>query len=174
MPINYNADHIASDKGGYEPQRGNHFMLSLPGVDGAELIYLAIESITIPVGKSNVVVVRWGNEARKVAGNTDYEDVQMVVTDYVDTAVRDALLKWRRRVFDPTTGKVGLAKDYKVRASIVLTAPDGTSYQRTAKCIGLWPNADPTTELTMENSDKVRMTVPLTVDKVKWQGIDQL
>jgi hypothetical protein len=91
----------------------------------------------------------------------------LVLKDFVDADTRGAILRWRKQVYDSATGKIGLAKDYKKLAHVILSGPDGSS-ERVGKCKGCWPTADPAIELNMEGGDKVLLECPIAIDKIDW------
>jgi len=77
------------------------------------------------------------------------------------------LLRWRKQVYDPKTGKIGLAKDYKKQLQVIMNGPNG-EYERVAKLKGCWPTADPPADLNMESPEKLLMEIPISVDKIDW------
>jgi len=162
------ADHIAAEAGTFEPQRANNFSIEIP-LSGADkdLIIMGLEGFSLPQQKNETVTLSYQNEQRKVAGQVSVDEATLTMKDFVDVDTRGAVLRWRKQVYDPQTGKIGLAKNYKKTGHVVMTAPDGTS-QRVARVIGVWPPADPAIDLKMEGSEKIMMEVPLSVDKIDW------
>jgi hypothetical protein len=169
-----NADHIAQQAGGFEPQRQNNFSLEILGLTGndKDLISLALSGISeIPGAENATIEIAYQNEKRYVAGPAVVGPFTLSLVDYVDMGVRDAVLRWRSQVYDPTTGNIGLAKNYKKLGNLILNAPDDSSY-RVGQLIGIWPNTDPKGGLDMNSGEKVLMEIPIVVDKVIWaQGI---
>lgn len=162
------ADHIAAEAGTFEPQRQNNFSLEIPlsGTD-KDYISMALHGFTLPQQSNEVTEVEYQNETRKVAGKVSVEEGNMVLKDFVDVDTLGAILRWRKQVYDPQTGKVGLAKNYKKTGYVILTAPDGSG-ERVAKLVGCWPSADPSFDLSMEGSDKILLEVPIQIDKTDW------
>jgi len=165
------ADHIASGTGGFEPQRENNFQVVIddPAIAEGDLLYLAIRNVSIPANKDEALEIRWGNEVRYVTSTTSPEECTLKVRDYVDKAVRQRLLEWRRRVFNPLTGAKGLATDYKKNCSLVLFAPDGVQFQRECRLVGMWPMNDPGGALTMDSQGQVDLDITFKVDKIVWK-----
>lgn len=162
------ADHLAAEAGSFEPQRANNFSVEIAlGESDRDLISMGLDGFTIPAVSNESIEIHYQNEVRKVAGKASVEDGSLKLKDFVDQDTRGAILRWRKLVYDQATGKIGLAKNYKKTVNVVMTAPDGTSV-RVAKLKGVYPSADPATDLAMEGSDKVLMEVPLSVDKVDW------
>ena len=164
------ADHIAAQEGSFEPQRQNNFSLEipLPNAD-KDLIVMALEGFDLPKQGNEVITLQYQNESRKVAGPVTVDQGALHLKDFVDADVRGAILRWRKQVYDPSTGKIGLAKDYKKTCNVILTAPDGSS-QRIAQLEGVFPPEDPPNNFTMTSGDKVLMDVPISIDKIKWSG----
>jgi len=168
-PLALNANHIAATAGGgFEPQRKNNFMVILtpPGGDG-EVIELSLMSFPLHKETTGVIKIPYLNEERKVAGKTEYAAKELKVRDYVNESIAKTLLDWRRKVFDPANGKVGLASSYKVDAKVVLFAPDGT-LTRTWDLHGVWPSAFDMGGGDMSTADPVEITCTLEVD---WEDL---
>lgn len=161
------ADHIAAGggAGGFEPQRTNHFLLRISGVDGAELIEQTLQSFPFPKYAVNPIEIKWRNSTRKVAGEATFEAVQLVLFDSFDKNVADAIYDWFVEVYDPDTEQHGLAKDYKKDGTLVLFAPDGSN-ERKWKLVGIWPSNVDMGDGNYETVDKVQITVTLQIDKV--------
>jgi len=168
-----NATHIAAAQGGYEPQRPNNFMVELtPPGGNRDVIELSVFSCPFPADATEVMRIAYINEERKVAGKTTMQGdgMELVLIDYVDQQVLQTMREWRRRVFDPHTGRTGLAKDYKIDAHLILFGPDG-SQERRWQLLGVWPSAINTGEGSMERAtDANKITVTLQVDLIWLEG----
>lgn len=168
MALNQNADHIAARAGSFEPQRQNNFTIEiygLPGDDG-QIIQLGLASISeIPGAENEIVEIPFQNEKVYVAGKASVAAITLSIRDYVDSQTREALLRWRKEVYDSETGKIGLARDYKKAGAIILTAPDGTE-ERVFDLQGCFLTNDPKGGLDMSASDQIMMEVTLSIDKV--------
>ena len=156
------ADHIAAQNGAFEPQRKNNFTLRI--TVGGRVIQQALQSFPFPKESNAPIEINFGNEQRKVAGRVNYTDLDLILKDYADQPVMKTLVAWRRKVYDPATGKIGLAKDYKEQGEVVMFAPNGT-LERRWKLIGVWPsNMDPGGG-DMEANAQNLITIALTIDK---------
>lgn len=166
------ADHLAASAGEFEPQRTNNFSIEIPlGGQDKDLIIAALEGFTMPTTKNEIQEMKYQNETRKVAGPANVEQGNLKLKDFCDIGVRWALLRWRKQVYDKTTGKVGLAKNYKKTCFVVLHGPDGSN-ERVAKLLGVFPPEDPPDALDMSSPAPIMMEMPLSSDKVLWKGID--
>jgi len=162
------ADHLAAEAGSFEPQRQNNFTFEVAlGDADRDLIEMGLNALPLPNEANEIVELLFQNEKRKVAGQSTVDDVTLTIVDFVDKDTRGAIMRWRKMVYDPQTGKIGLAKDYKKTAYIVLHGPDESNV-RVCKLKGTWPSAVNGGSLSMEGSDKVLIEVTLTIDKADW------
>lgn len=156
----------------YEPQRVNNCLIrfNLGGSDDDTLEF-ALSTFPLPKSANGIIEQRHVNEMRKFAGNPTFEDLQVVYKDMVDVDIAKILQKWRYSVYNPETGQVGLASQYKKTGTITLFAPNG-GFVRTWKLIGAWPsNFDPG-DADLSGEDTINISVTVTIDKaIPDQGI---
>lgn len=165
------ADRVAQMEGEYEPQRTNNAVLHIFGVGGDEELKLALRTFPLPKGSNGVIESDWINEKRKVAGKAVFEDMELAFEDYCDRDTAALLWDWRLEVYDPSTGQVGLARDYKKRGEITLFAPNG-DFQRVWTCFGMWPsNMDPG-DIDHAGEDIVRVNMTVTIDKAIYGTVE--
>jgi len=169
MPVPQDSRHIANQEGDFAPQHQNQWMLEIAGLDGdaKDLIVLSLHSAALPTETSNIVEIPYGNETRKAAGKVTFEDIPLVVKDWVDRGTRKAIMDWRRSVYDPDTGNVGVPSAYKKKAEIIIMAPDGT-LERKCEITGVWPSSVNGGTLDNTADEQVLIEVTLTYDKAKW------
>ena len=169
MPIPQDARHLANQAGDFAVQHQNNWLIEVAGLDGddKELIGLSLLSSSLPQEANNIVVLPYGNEERKVAGRATFEDVPLIVRDFVDRDIRGALIRWRRQVYDSRTGLIGLPSTYKKNAELIIQATNNTLF-RAVRLIGVWPSAMNPGELNMESDDPVQIEMTLTLDRSEW------
>lgn len=167
MPFLVSAEHIAGQGGGFEPQRKNNFTVVIPFMD--TILQQAIESCPLPIDENEVIDIRFGNEKRKVAGPASFNDLQLQVKDFIDSPVMQKLMTWRKKVYDPATGKIGLAKDYKQKGQLIMFGPDGSS-PRKWDLFGVWPSRDDPGGGSMAESGNNMITFTLQVDRAVYRG----
>lgn len=169
MGIPQDARHIANQEGDFAPQHQNNFAVEIGGLDGdgKDLIVLSLVSGALPPEASEEIELPYGNESRWVAGKIQYESIPLVVRDYVDRAVRQTLIDWRKQVYDPTTGNVGLPSQYKKTGDIILYSSEA-SIKRTCRLKGLWPQALNPGTLDMTGADNVQIELTLRYDLIEW------
>ncbi len=174
MPVT-SADHLVKGGtgGAYEPQRQNNFTFEiiLDSKQQQELISLALQNAFEPQEENEALEIPFWNEKVFYPGKASFSNAQSTINiiDFVDVPVRDVVLEWRRQVYDPETGKVGLAKNYKKEAKIRLYAPDGT-LERSWTLKGVWPQSVNwnATALDYSGGEAVKIEVTLSYDKAIW------
>jgi hypothetical protein len=157
----------------YEPQRVNNCLLvfNLGGSDD-DTLELALSTFPLPKTSNGIIEQGHVNEKRKFAGNPIFEDLPVVYKDMVDVDIARILQKWRYTVYNPETGQVGLARDYKKRGTATLFAPNG-GFVRTWTLIGAWPSSFDAGDADLSGEDTVNISVTITIDKaIPGQGVN--
>jgi len=163
MPQLVTADHIAAQGGAFEPQRKNNFTLRID-LGHARVIQRSLDSFPLPKEANSPILVNFGNEVRKVAGRAEFDDLELVLKDYADQPIAQALIQWRREVYRPTDGFIGLARDYKKDGIVIMFAPNGL-LERRWELKGIWPSRlDPGGGDMNANSQNL-ITTTLAIDK---------
>jgi hypothetical protein len=70
-------------------------------------------------------------------------------------------------VYDPSTGAIGLAKDYKYDATITLYNPSG-DVVRTCTLKGCWPSSINHGPITYDSGDPIQIEVTIRYDVAEW------
>ena len=174
MPLNYmGANHIGSTGGNHEPQRPNNALLYIVGLGSTvgagaggkdDAITLSLSSFPLPKVTNNPIEVAYLNEKRKFAGNPVFDDLTIVMKDYIDIGTGAILQKWRYEVYNPETGQIGLAAKYKKAGLIKMYGPNG-EFDREIELVGCWPSALDLGEIDMTSEDAVQISMTLTYDK---------
>jgi hypothetical protein len=161
-----NAQHLAPADGFFEPQKQYNWSLEVALDDAGDqlLITQSLESFSGPDLDVGEIELNYGNETRYVAGKARYAEGALVVKDFVDIGTANALLRWSRQVYNPETGSMGLARDYKKMADLVLVAPN-QSVARAWKLVGIWPRRMKHGDYSMNNQDLVRIEMVLRYDR---------
>jgi len=160
------AQHLAPSQGFFEPQRNYNWSLEVALDDAGDqiLIMQGLESFTAPEESNDEITLEYGNEKRYVAGKATFQAATLVLKDFVDMGVAQAVIRWRRQVYNAETGSVGLARNYKKNADLTLMAPDQSSV-RIWKLHGIWPVSAKFGDLSMSGGDKVLINVGLRYDR---------
>jgi hypothetical protein len=177
MPLkSMGANHIGAQDGGHEPQRQSNALLYITGLNtittgngsgsGTKEDVLTLALASFPLPKMTMTPIEQGylNEKRKFAGKPTFDDLAIVFNDHVDSGIGLLLQKWSYSVYNPETGQIGLAANYKKEGLIKLYGPEG-SFDREIQLVGCFPSAFDLGEADMLGEDTVRITMTLTYDK---------
>jgi len=161
-----NADFLGASKGFFEIQRSFNWSLEIALDDAGDqlLIVQGLESFDGVTESNDEIELQYANEKRYFAGQATFESSTLVLKDYVDQGVAEAMLRWRRQVYNPETGSIGLAADYKKVADLTLIAPN-QEIVRIWKFQGIWPQQFKHGPFDMTSSDKVTIEATLRYDK---------
>jgi|WetSurSiteA1Bulk_404760.scaffolds.fasta_scaffold00002_96 hypothetical protein len=199
MGIHVLATNLAQQNTGFEPQRQHNWAIEIPfaglsagsgaligllsraiGIDlghsGMDNIVLSLASGFLPRGANEEVPIPYGNETVYVAGKATWDAGALVIRDWVDVDVMGALVAWRSAVYNPATGQIGLARNYKLDCDVLLFGPNsvdsvfsdyGATYLRKWTLVGCWPvSINPAANgLDMANSNQVMIEMALRYDK---------
>lgn len=147
--------------GNFEPQRVYNFSLS---IDGLNDTVFALESMSLPTKMVSEIELNFLNTRRYVAGRASFESIPVIVKDTVNGSTAAEIDAWHRSVFDPVTGGIGLAGNYKKNATIMLFSPEG-SVERSWTLEGCFPTAVNFGSLTYDSDDVVRIDMQLRYDR---------
>ncbi len=176
MAYRYNADHLAQERGKYNPQKDNMGMLELhvdglvPG--GQEILMLSLVKAEMP----NYKVARGNLEY--LNGTVFYpkkpEPLGEMTTsfrDYHDAGSREVLERLHRKVYDPRTGLQNIPANVKSQASFMLLREDG---QRGREYFldGIFPlDAPPLGFDFVKTGDAVLMEIKWSVDFIVGKNV---
>ena len=166
MPSGMGANFIASPAGGFEPTRTFNWLFEahLPSFDDQELIALSLETGFVPDESNEEIEVFYMNERVYVAGKALYNQGTLSLKDWVDRDTYGAIYRWRRLTYNPDTGQIGYARDYKLNARMLLLGPDGTNIKSWLMW-GTWVQSVNQVPLDMAASDIVKVECVLRYDK---------
>lgn len=167
------------DNDDYEPQRNNNFEIHIYDLNNLRTVHNNIEVDTkeaedcltlsaVSVGAINTQIqpieIPYGNTKVKFAGLPSIENSTIVYNDYIGKNTERIIAAWHGLVFNPNTEKIGRASDYKKRALLIETAPDGTT-ARVWQLNGVWPSSVEYGNYDYNGGGTVRqITVTLTYD----------
>jgi hypothetical protein len=181
MPIHLDASFIGRKSGNqiFEAQRQNNGIIVLANLqkkleDGGftvsadpDVVFaLSVDSFPLPKTSNNVIELPYQNQRIKVAGAMVFDDMDVVLKDFIDVDTAKMLTQWRLLVANPANGAVGLAYQYKVDNILaIIYGPDG-SYTRYYKMDGVWPSRLDSGDIDESSDDYLRVTVTLTCDRI--------
>jgi len=144
MPLKLGAYHMIGQDD-WEPQRTNNFEIQFPNLgqlfsidqglalpgNASDLLTLSVKSVTYPGTEIGKLTVSYGNNSINFAGKPSYDDVTIVVNDFIGIQTERILMGWSRLVYDPKTEIVGWASQYKRDGYLLEFSPDGKVVRRT-------------------------------------------
>lgn len=164
MYANMNAMHLSANKS-YEVQRTNNFEIVIADLgEDARTLALAVTSFPAPTQGNSAISLSYQNANVKVAGTRDLSDFSLTVKDLITADVEQIVNEWHKSVYDPETGEIGWAADYKKSASLYEYSPDG-SYVRTWKLVGVWPSNVDYGSFSYDSGGAREITITLSVDQ---------
>lgn len=161
-----NADPIAPQAGGFEPQRTYLWMVELYGIGNMKSLTMSMADSFLPERSNDPIEIHFMAEVRKVAGHITFANGQLVLNDYVDQSTYSDLLAWQDKVVDVVTGQPGNASDYKKTGSIILLSSGlGSQKSRIFNLVGAWPSNVSGERLSYDSNDRNKVNLTLTYDK---------
>jgi len=150
-----------------EPKRQNRFILKFDAVPGGgeEALALDLLSAGRPNLSFNSVPINRLNEQFKFPANPTWDPMTCVFYDYDKGKDSSAQILWRwaRSVYDPVTGAMGYATQYKTNSTLVILSPDG-SIAETWDLFGCYPDAVTFNEVSYSTYDALQVNMTLNFD----------
>jgi hypothetical protein len=145
-------------------RKNNNFIVHIEDItqDGNSLD-LVIQKAFLPQVSLNVLELRHGNDAIKLAGVATWQGGQITILDTLSRVELDTLLEWFNQTYDTETGTIGLASEYKKVGYITEYASDGR-YQRRWTVNGMWISDTNLGELDAESGDQKRVQFSIQID----------
>jgi hypothetical protein len=172
--------YLANNPDIYEIQRTNNFVFYTSGLkdiidsdtigndyaftNADDIIQLSVSKSSVPHFSQQAIQVKRGNNTMKFAGVPEFKSGSLTVIDYIGSGVKDILMAWQQKSYDVNTEKVGLAKDYKIKAYLLEYTPD-TQLVRTWRLEGCWISEITEDEYNHESNDKHTIQVTIEYDK---------
>ena len=154
----------------FQLQRKNHFQVQfLPSPYDSTLsidpeLRFMLKSFPLPKESTEAQDINYFNQTIKVAGKTTFESFTMVLRDSIGFDVERKFLDWRNRVYDPRTGRMGLAAMYKLDAMVYEFTPN-RDYYRAWKCEGCFPSGVDYGDMDYDDGGEKQIQVTLSVDR---------
>jgi hypothetical protein len=117
----FSGNSLLAQGGGFQPQTKSSFAILVYGVGDQDTLALSIKSTDIPAAAFVRGKVKFWNETMHYAASVQpFAEAQIAFNDYVDRATFQILSAWHAMVWNPATGAMGWARDYKKTADINL------------------------------------------------------
>lgn len=115
---------LLAQGGGFEPQRKSNFCVIIPDLGDDETLVLSLKSAEPPPMAMVQQSIKGFNQSTHYAGAVaKFNNMPLQYHDYIDRQVLPTLSKWFKRVWNPETGGIGRASNYKKRGSLFLLPP---------------------------------------------------
>lgn len=166
MPCPYKGDLIRGNT--FEVILGQPIGISTSAMEG---LYMLCNKFTLSLPKSHAIPVPWMSGIMQLAGRQEspFSFSVSFLAGNPNGASWDtltALQEWRNLCFDHQTGRIGLAKEYKVQACIRImdTTYETALYEYFAE--GVWPQAISDLNLHVDNNDIMNLECTFSADKI--------
>lgn len=152
----------------FQLQRKNHFEVQFVMTEENDFqidpdLRFMLVSFPLPKETTESSDVSYFNQTIKTAGKTTFDTTTMVLRDAIEYDTEKNFLEWRKRVYDPETGKMGLAAEYKCNAKVFEYTPNGEEY-RSWTLIGCWPSGIDYGEMTYDDGGEKQLSVTICYD----------
>ena len=148
----------------YQIQRKNHFSIQFNEDFVDKGLELLVVSFPLPKETTDTFKANYWNDSVNLPGKTSFETSQLVIRDAINYDTEKKFLAWRLRVYNPKTGKVGYAEDFKSNATVKEYSPSG-DVVREWYLEGCWPSSVEYGELTYEDAGEKQLSVVIMYDK---------
>lgn len=176
---------LLAQDGAFEPQRKSNFALIIPDI-GGDLLVLSVKNVKPPgIGVSNPALKHFNTPVKYAGAMESTENMPISYYDYLDTDVLDRLSAWFKQVYNPVTGAIGRARDYKRRGSLLLLPPgmepsaapgivDSRAYRnRVWVCRGLFPKKLAPDDFDHESDAPAMINLELSCDMCYPRALDE-
>lgn len=144
-------------------RKSNNFVVIIDGLEGAtESVSIATTQGFIPESEVSVLTLPHGNDEKKFAGKATWKSGTLVFNDVVEPEVLNALQGWYTQVYNPATGAIGNARDYKKMVTVIEFTGDIDN--RREWSFVAWPSTLTFSELDSANSNLKTFSMTLELD----------
>lgn len=147
----------------WEPYRAYNFELEIE-VAGKEQLLLSVDVGALPSMSFDEIELNYGNDSIFVEGKAHVDQMSITFKDFADPNTAQVLLAWRKEHYDPKTGLMGLAAQYKKKANLRQYLPN-EQFMRTWQLLGLWMPTLNMGSLDQGQSDFVRVEASFRYDR---------
>ena len=156
----------------FQIQRQNHFEITFDSSMVNSGLSFLVTSFALPRESTDTFKANYWNDSVNLPGKTNFETSQLVMKDAINYDTEKQFLAWRLRVYNPKTGKVGYAEDFKCNAKVREFSPSG-DIVREWDLIGCWPSAVEYGDVTYEDAGEKQIIATITYDKAYRHDIDE-
>lgn len=144
--------------------RSNTFEVEIEGLEG--ICPLHVVSCPLIFPSVDPIEVPHFNVTNKVAGKPTFDTIELVVRQTFQPDAIAKIWQWVTKVFDPETGKVGYAADYKKTGTLIQYDQKGEEIASWT-LYGVWPSSVTGIDHNYDGADPIQVSITLSVDYVK-------
>jgi len=145
--------------------RSNTFEVYIEG-ELNDICPLHVVSCSLPLPNVEPIEVPHFNVTNKVAGKPTFDNVELVVRQTFQPNAIHQLWNWMRKVFDPETGQVGYAADYKRTGTLNQYDQKGVLIASWT-LYGIWPSNVSGIDHNYDGAEPIQVTISMSVDYAK-------
>ena len=177
--------HLADNPQLYEPGRTNNFEFIVTGLENLlfpgvseelansesyiknpqETLRVSVDSSSVPHFNMSVIDVKRGNNTMHFAGTPEFQNVELVLTDFMGARTKDAILAWQALAYNVRTEKVSPATRYKKDCTLIEYSPDYERIIRYWELKGCWISEVSEDNFDNNNNDKKTITATVVYDR---------
>lgn len=181
-PLRLSSHLFMTSEAGFEPQHNNNFEFQVTGLgtmtraggedftsaekqmlaNSSDLI-LSLRQAFTPAEDISDIRIAYGNGSTRFAGVPSYNDGTIIWNDFYDKDIEYVLKLWQRAAYDPETGAVGDASNYKRTAYLTMYSPSGRVARRW-KLFGVWIRAVNGDDMSNENATARGLSAVISYD----------
>lgn len=144
-----------------EAVRGNTWEVTIN--DFTDLVLYA-STVTLPTLTVSPIEIYHFNEKLKIAGLVDTPNITIEVMDTINPQIAETLYTWYQSIYNPETGKIGYASEYKRQGSIIQYDTKGAKIRHYI-LQGMWPATCTMGSLDYSSADPIKISIDFSVDK---------
>ena len=161
----------------FQLQRKNHFEVQFIPTEGSGLdidadLRFMVVSFPLPKETTESNDVSYFNQTIKTAGKTTFETTTMVLRDAISYDTEKKFLNWRKNVYNPAEGTMGLAAEYKCQAQVREYTPNGEQF-RSWRLVGCWPSGIDYGDMSYDDGGEKQLSVTITYDFAYRDDLDK-
>lgn len=156
----------------FQIQRKNHYEIVFDNTMVDSGISLLVTSFTLPKETTDTFKANYWNDSVNLPARTSFESSSLVIKDAINYDTEKQFQRWRLRVYNPKTGKVGYAEDFKCNAVVKEFSPSGDII-REWTLIGCWPSSVEYGDVSYDEAGEKTINATIMYDKGYRSDIDE-
>ena len=147
----------------YEPKRKFRWILQVDGIDA-----FVLKTAQRPQQTFEETVIDYVNTKRYVSGKGSWNPITITMHDPIAPSAAQKVMNWVRLNFEPLTGRMGYATQYKKDFSLKVLDPAGVVVELW-DLVGAWVQDSNFGDLDYATSDNLEITAVIRFDNAVLQ-----